>query len=124
MLCGSFRYDKKNKLIRFMYYVLVVGILSALTAGCGPTGYITKSGPDSESDSSGPGNSNNPENPTNPQRAKPTGVEVVSAAGKKIRSQNGAEATISMGTAGDQSRVRTANGFQVFLSVSGQNSSQ
>lgn len=89
-----------------------------LSFGCGNPGFISKTGATDGSTS----NDQGPLRPPLPTALKSSGIEVVAGAVVNVRGQNGSKASISVGDVSGN-KLKSANGYQVFLSVSGQNSS-
>lgn len=94
-----------------------VAFATSFLFGCGNPGFST-AGPKTDGSSTAP----NPILPGVTTELKSTGIEVVSGAAVNVTGQNGSKASISIGDV-TSNKLKSANGYQVFLSVSGQNSS-
>ena len=96
---------------------LFIALSLSLFFGCGNPGFTTSAGR-----TDGSGNTPGPILPGVPTALKSTGIEVVTGATVNVTGQHGAKASISVGDV-SSNKLKTAKGYQVFLSVSGQNAS-
>lgn len=96
---------------------LFIASFVSLFFGCGNPGFSTSAGP-----TDGSSNTPGPALPGLPTALKSTGIEVVTGAAVNVTGQNGSKASISIGDVSNN-KLKSANGYQVFLSVSGQNAS-
>lgn len=94
-----------------------IAFAMSLFFGCGNPGFTTSAGR-TDGSSTTPG----PILPGVTTALKSTGIEVVTGATVNVTGQNGSKASISVGDV-SSNKLKSANGYQVFLSVSGQNAS-
>ena len=97
---------------------LLIAVSTVLFFGCGNPGFTSKAG---DTDG-GSGHAPGPILPTLPTALKSSGIEVVTGAVVNVMGKNGSKASISVGDV-STNKLKSAKGYQVFLSVSGQNSS-
>ncbi len=112
---GSIQYTEKLSSVIAIFFLAA----SVLLTGCGNPGFSSSGANLTDGSSSRP----TPANPTSPTALKSTGIEVVSGAVVNVVGSNGSKASISIGDV-TKNKTKTANGYQVFLNVSGQNFSQ
>lgn len=100
-------------MIKWLFIASIVSLLF----GCGNPGFSTNAGR-----TDGSKNTPAPVLPGLPTALKSTGIEVVTGAAVNVTGQRGSKASISIGDVSNN-KLKSANGYQVFLSVSGQNAS-
>lgn len=110
------RVDSNQDSLKYPMLILVFLISSGLL-GCGNPGFSTNAGI-----TGGSSATPTPALPPSPTALKSTGIEVVTGAAVNVVGQNGSKASLSIGDVG-KNKMKSANGYQVFLSISGQNSS-
>lgn len=100
-----------------MIKLIFAAFAASLLFGCGNPGFSTTAGP-----TDGSTTAPNPVLPGVTSDLKSTGIEVVTGAAVNVTGQRGSKASISIGDV-SSNKLKSANGYQVFLSVSGQSAS-
>ena len=114
-LCDSIQYTEKFSSQLVVFFL----VASALLTGCGNPGFSSSGANLTSGSSTRP----NPVILPSPTVLKSTGIEVVSGAAVNVVGSNGSKVSLSIGEV-TKNKTKTANGYQVYLNVSGQNSSQ
>ena len=114
------RVDQYQNELRVASLKLLLFVVSTgLFVGCGNPGFSNNG----QNPTDGSGTSPPSVLPESPTAIKSTGIEVVTGAAVNIVGSNGSKASISIGDV-SKNKTKTANGYHVFLNVSGQNFSQ
>lgn len=100
-----------------MFKLIFVAFAASFLWGCGNPGFTSSAG-----GTDGSSKTPNPILPGVTSDLKSTGVEIVTGAAVNVTGQRGSKASISIGDV-SSNKLKSANGYQVYLSVSGQNAS-